>query len=114
RPPPDAGGPEPPVRPIAEQAYKHGGRFVDVNWFDPHVKRARIEHAVDADSLEFVPPWYGNRLLGRAREGGPIIVVNGATEPGLLGDLDPARVGRDRLPAIKESIGVINDRSVNW
>ena len=110
----ELGGHEPLVRAIAEQAYKHGARFVDVNWFDPHVKRARIQHAVDAESLEFVPPWYGNRLLGLAREGGAIIVVSGTTEPGLLDDLDPARVGRDRLPAIKESIGVINDRSVNW
>jgi len=110
----ELGGHEPLVRAIAEQAYKHGARFVDVNWFDPHVKRARIEHAVDPETLEFVPPWYGNRLLGLARERGALIVVNGATEPGLLDDLDPARVGRDRLPAIKESVGVINERSVNW
>ena len=110
----ELGGHEPLVRAIAEEAYRHGARFVDVNWFDPHVKRARIQHAVDEDSLEFVPPWYGNRLLGIARERGALIVVSGATEPGLLDDLDPVRVGRDRLPAIKESVGVINERSVNW
>ena len=48
----ELGGHEPLVRAIAEQAYRHGARFVDVNWFDPHVKRARIQHTVDADSLE--------------------------------------------------------------
>ena len=29
------------VRALAASAYRHGAKFVDVGWFDPHVKRAR-------------------------------------------------------------------------
>ena len=38
------------VRAIAESAYKRGARFVDVHWFDPWVKRARIAQAVAHDA----------------------------------------------------------------
>ena len=39
------------VRAIAEQAYRKGAKFVDVFWFDPYVKRARIEFAPE-DTLD--------------------------------------------------------------
>ncbi len=42
------------VRAIAESAYRRGAKFVDVQWFDPWVKRARIAHARD-ETLDFVP-----------------------------------------------------------
>src|SRR3954467_2119442 len=49
------------TRAVAEAAYKAGARFVDVQWFDPWVKRARIAHARE-ETLEYVPPWYGWRM----------------------------------------------------
>ena len=55
-------GMEPIVRAVAERAYERGARFVDPTYFDPYVKRSRLQHAPD-DSLEFVPEWYGNRML---------------------------------------------------
>jgi hypothetical protein len=36
------------VRAIAESAYRRGAKFVDVQWFDPWVKRTRVEYARDA------------------------------------------------------------------
>src|SRR6185295_1705667 len=48
-------------------AYKHGARFVDVQYFDPYVKRARIAYAAD-DSLEFVPSWFSQRMLALGTE----------------------------------------------
>jgi aminopeptidase len=107
------GGHEPLARAIAAEAYRRGATFVDVNWFDPHVKRARIEHAPD-DSLEFVPEWYGKRALALGDARGAIIAITGPTAPGLLDDLDPERAGRDRLPAIKETLTITNERTVNW
>ncbi len=101
------------VRAVAEQAYRRGARFVDVSWFDPWVKRARIAHAAE-DTLDFVPPWYGERMLAIGRERGASIALSGPVAPGLLDDLDPARAGRDRLPTIKESGEVVNRREVNW
>jgi aminopeptidase len=103
----------PLVRRIAEQAYEKGARFVDVAYFDPHVKRARIAYA-PGDTLEFVPSWYGERWLAFGREKAAYIAVSGPSEPGLLADLDQERAGRDRLPMIKESLQVVNDRTVNW
>jgi aminopeptidase len=108
-----APGKEPLVRAIAEQAYKRGARFVDVSSFDPWVKRARIEHAAD-DTLEFVPEWYGERILALGRARSAVVTLSGPVAPGLLDDLDPVRAGRDRLPSVRESGEVINRRELNW
>ena len=106
-------GKEPLVRAIAASAYQRGAKFVDVQWFDPWVKRARIEHARD-ETLDFVPPWYGERVLALGEHRAARIGLSGPVAPGLLDDLDPVRAGRDRLPAVKESGKVVNDRTTNW
>jgi aminopeptidase len=101
------------VRAIAASAYDRGAKFVDVWYVDPLVKRARIEFA-PADSLEFVPPWYGERVLALGEERGANIVVRGLTVPNALDGLDPTRAGRDQLPRVKETNVIVNQRSVNW
>jgi aminopeptidase len=101
------------TRAIAESAYRRGARFVDVSWFDPWVKRARIAHAPEG-TLEFVPEWYGRRILALGEERAARIGLSGPSAPGLLDDLDPVRSGRDRLPAVKESGKVVNERTTNW
>jgi aminopeptidase len=98
---------------IATAAYARGARFVDVQYFDPHVKRARIAHA-DEDSLDFVPSWYGERVLALGEQRCARIWVSGSTAPGLLDDLDPARAGRDMLPRVKESGKIVSERTTNW
>src|SRR5215217_5818098 len=86
------------VRAVAAEAYKRGALFVDVQYFDPLVKRARIEHA-DPETLDFVPSWYGARIdaLGERRDG-----------------LDPALARRDQLPYVKEVPKVVGERTTNW
>ncbi|HWT23119.1 MAG TPA: aminopeptidase [Solirubrobacteraceae bacterium] len=101
------------VRALAESAYRRGARFVDVSWFDPWVKRARIAYARE-DTLSYVPPWYGRRVLELGEQRAARIALSGPVAPGLLNDLDPVRAGRDRLPAVKEGIQVVNDRTTNW
>jgi aminopeptidase len=101
------------VRALAASAYRHGAKFVDVAWFDPHVKRSRIEHA-KPETLDFVPPWYGERILALGDAHAAYVALSGPTAPGLLADLDPALVGRDRLPMLKERMKVVNDRTTNW
>src|SRR3954449_4249701 len=95
-----APGKERIVRAIAERAYQKGAKFVDLSWFDPWIKRSRIAHAADG-TLEYVPPWDGERILARGREGGSAITLPGPVAPGLLDTLAPVRSGRDRLPAIR-------------
>jgi len=101
------------VREIAAAAYRAGAKFVDVTWFDPWVKRARVQHAPD-DTLDFVPPWYGDRALALGEHNAARIGLSGPVAPGLMSDLDPVRSGRDRLPAVKENMQVVNARQVNW
>ena len=101
------------ARAIAEAAYKRGAKFVDVRYFDSHVKRARLLHAPD-ETLAYVPPWYGETILALGREGSGLIRLTPFVRPGVLNDVDPARSGRDRLPAVKETLQIVNERSVNW
>ena len=101
------------TRAIAASAYRHGARFVDVAWFDPWIKRARISHARE-ETLDFVPDWYGSRILALGDQRAARIGLSGPSAPGLLEDLDPVRSGKDRLPAVKEAGKVVNDRTTNW
>ena len=101
------------TRALATSAYRHGARFVDVEYFDPYVKRARIQHAEDG-TLDFVPPWYGERILELGDLRCARILTTGTVAPGLFDDLDPARAGQDLLPRVKESGKVVGDRTTNW
>src|SRR4051812_34840877 len=103
----------PLVRLVAEAAYERGAKFVDPWYFDPFVKRARLEHA-DPETLDYVPPWYGSRLRELGEGHGVRISITPQVPPGLLDGIDPERAGRDALPAHKENFDVINARTTNW
>ncbi len=106
-------GMEPIVRAVAERAYERGARFVDPTYFDPYVKRSRLQHAPD-DSLEFVPEWYGKRMLQLGDVRAARIVFVPRVSPGILNGVDPKRAGRDQLPDVRERLEIINKRLVNW
>jgi aminopeptidase len=99
------------VRAVAETAYGRGARFVDVNYFDPHVQVARVRHAPE-DALPEIPPWEVERIRQLAADGGASIKITGPTAPGAFDELDPARLGRTSLPSIPEWREVELD--VNW
>ncbi|HEX4344929.1 MAG TPA: aminopeptidase [Solirubrobacteraceae bacterium] len=101
------------TRAVATAAYRAGAKYVDVSLFDLHVKRARILHA-DEDTLDYVPPWLGERILALGEVRAARIGLTGPAAPGLLSDLDPARAGRDQLPFLRESAQVVNARTTNW
>jgi aminopeptidase len=109
----NVGGQEELTRATAAAAYKRGAKFVDVSWFDPYVKRARIEHAAE-DTLAFVPDWYGNRIDRLGEERAARIAWSGPTSPGSLDGLDLARAGKDQLPYLKEIPRVVGERTTNW
>ena len=106
-------GKEPLTRAIAASAYRHGALYVDVSYADPHVRRARIEHGSD-EALETVPSWIGQRILALGEQRCARVALTGPVAPGLLDDLDPARVGSDRSQALREAGQVINERTTNW
>ena len=103
----------PLVRLVAAEAYERGAKFVDPWYFDPFVKRIRLERA-PADTLDFVPSWYGRRLLELGESHGVRISITPQVPPGLLDGIDPGLAGRDGLPGHAESFGVINARTTNW
>lgn len=101
------------ARAVAAAAYGRGARFVDVVYFDPFVKLARLEHAPE-HTLEYVPPWYGARVLALGELAGCRIGFAGASHPGLMDSIDPRRAGRDQLPWIKETGKLVSDNTTNW
>src|SRR5687767_11662315 len=100
------------VRAVARTAYKRGARYVDVFWWDHHVKRQRLEHA-DERTLDFVPPWIEQRLDWLASERAARVTLTG-TSAAVFDGIDPARSGRDLLPYVSAVPRVVNDRSTNW
>jgi aminopeptidase len=106
-------GQEDYARAIAAIAYDRGAKFVDVAYYDPHVKHARVSRVVD-ESLEYIPDWFGQRVLQLGNVRGASILLTGPTAPRLFDDLDPGRLGRDIYPRVKEWNQVIDDATVNW
>jgi aminopeptidase len=106
-------GLEEQARATAEAAYERGAKFVDVAYFDPYLKRVRIESA-DPDTLDFVPQWYGERVLEHAEQNGARINLRGVTAPHVMDGLDKSLLGKDRLPSVKETFKVIDERATNW
>jgi aminopeptidase len=101
------------VRLVAAAAYERGARFVDPWYFDPYVKRIRLERAAP-DTLDWVPPWYGERIRALGDSHGVRISITPQVPPGLLAGIDPTLAGRDALPAHKENFEVINARTTSW
>jgi len=106
-------GQEELARAVAEAAYRRGARFVDVVYYDPLLKRARIAYA-DPATLDYVPPWYVERLMTLAEHGDARIALAGVVEPLALEGLDPVLLGRDQLPRLRELSEVIDERATNW
>ena len=101
------------ARLIAASAYRHGARFVDPNYVDTYVKRARLEHAAE-DTLDYVPPWYGERLLAHGEHHAARISIVPNPSLGILDGIDPKRAAKDALPFLPETFQVINARTTNW
>jgi aminopeptidase len=106
-------GQEDVARSVADAAYRAGAKYVDVFYFDPHVKHSRLLHA-PAETLEYVPPWFGERALHVGDEHGARISFVGSTTEGLFDDVDPKRSGIDLFPYTKESLQITGDRTTNW
>ena len=98
---------------ITRKAYERGARFVDPVVFDGNIKRIRLETARE-ETLEFVPEWWGNRLLAIGENHAARIGIVPVPEPGQLSGVDPARAGKDDMPFVKEGLVLMRERSTNW
>jgi aminopeptidase len=105
-------GQETLARALTVACYDRGAHQVEVSYADPHLQRARLEHAPD-EALGTVIPWVRQRPTALADMQGALISLSGPSAPGLLDDLDPGRIGRDTVQLI-EWVRVIAEKSVNW
>ena len=104
----------PLVRAVTRAAYAAGARFVEASFYDPHVRRAQVEHAPD-DSLSLTPPWLLERERTLAREQAAVVSIHGDPAPRLMAGLPGDRVGRTRMVELAaESMRTVNERLVNW
>jgi aminopeptidase len=106
-------GKETLARAVAVSAYQAGAKFVDLSVFDVHVKHARMQYAAE-DTLDFVPPWYGQRMKSLGELRCAAIALTGPVAPRIMDGIDPARLARDLLPQVRESIEIVNHRTANW
>src|SRR3954469_9914015 len=94
---------------VARTAYEHGAKFVDPFVFDGQIKRIRIESARE-ETLDFVPDWWGQRVLALGENKAARISLAPNPEPGALDGTDPERAGKDDTPFLKESVTLMKDR----
>jgi aminopeptidase len=101
------------VRAVANECYLAGAKFVELNYFDLHLKRARIEFGGD-DSIGYATTWSYEQARAAAAECWAIISLSGGTDPSILAGLDPGRLGRDNSPVNTEWLKAVSERLVNW
>jgi aminopeptidase len=105
-------GQEPLAREIAAAAYDRGAHHVQVDYSDPWVSRARYQRAPE-EALGTVIPWVRDRPRQMAELQAAWIGLSGPPVPGVLDDVDPARIGRD-TPAIVEWAEIIDRGEISW
>ena len=88
----------PLVRAIGKLAYERGARYVETQFRDMHVRRARVQHAPE-DSLDWSPPWSLALVDHLIDTRGATITITGESEPELLADTDQRRAQRTRAQA---------------
>ncbi len=105
----------PLVRALTEGAYARGARYVDVWYWDPYLKAARVSRA-SAETLSAVPAWLHTRYQDLAAEpdGGCFLRITGDPDADVLQGLDPARVAIDRMPFTHSRSKMQTFTEVEW
>ncbi|GGN43765.1 aminopeptidase [Deinococcus daejeonensis] len=80
----------PLARLVVREAYAAGASFVDVRWDDDDVQLARFELAPDG-TFEQISRWRVDAEIETAEAGGAVLAIR-ATNPNLLGGVNPERV----------------------
>ena len=86
----------PLLQEIARQAYEAGAFYVDVQYADPWVRRAKVDSAPE-DGLGWTPPWMVARMERAAQEGSAVIAIAGASHAAIFEGADPARMAAARF-----------------
>jgi aminopeptidase len=104
----------PLVRAIGRIAYERGARYVETQYRDVHLRRARVQHAPD-ESLDWSPPWTLALVDHMVETRGATIQITGESEPELLADVDQRRAQRMRPRlATERLLDAENRRLIQW
>ena len=104
----------PIAREVTREAYRAGARHVIVLYSDLHLRRAAIELG-PVEEIGWSPPYILDWMRRWSDESPALISLTGNPTPDLLGDLDPALVGRaDPRDIRQEMVRLIGGRHVNW
>jgi aminopeptidase len=101
------------ARLLCNEAYRRGAALVDLWYWDPHTKLARLEHA-PTETLSRTPGWLDARYRQLAERRGALVILTGDPEPDLLGGVDPARAGLDRMPGLSSRFEIQTRNEVQW
>jgi len=101
------------ARLLCDEAYRRGAALVDLWYWDPHTKLARLEHA-PTDTLSRTPEWLDDRYRELANRRGALVNLTGDPDPDLLGNVDPARAGLDRMPGLTSRFEVQSRNEIQW
>jgi aminopeptidase len=102
------------VRAVVAEAYRAGARHVDVDYRDPFVRRALVAEGSE-ESLGHTPSWVLARIQEAAETGAAVISVAGGSNADVYESLDPARLGRARMPAFERAwLDAVNEGKVPW
>jgi aminopeptidase len=102
------------ARAIAEEAYRAGARYVDVDYRDPFLRRALVAEGPE-ESLAWSPPWVVSRMQHAADTGAAVIAIAGGSNADVYEGVDAARLARARMPEFERVwLEAVNSRKVSW
>jgi aminopeptidase len=102
------------ARALAAEAYRVGASHVAIDYVDPFVQRAQVEHASD-EMLGWVRPAQVAGVRAWADDRPAIITLTGNPHPALMEGLDPARLARSQPVAVlAEALRLFSSSTVAW
>lgn len=101
------------IRVLVDEGYRLGARYVDVWYWEPHGKRARIRYAPE-ETLSWIPPWLNERYDSMEEQNAALVSVRGDAEPDLLSGLDQRRAALDLMPAVPARVRAQQSSKVPW
>ncbi|MEU7004719.1 aminopeptidase [Nonomuraea sp. NPDC046570] len=101
------------ARATADAAYARGARYVDVHYYDPHVRRARLLGSRRED-LDFAPPWLAGRLRALAEADGALIFLSAPTHPRLAAGVDPVASAIAHGQILPQAMALVQEQAVPW
>lgn len=101
------------ARAVTAAAYQAGARYVEVTYFDPYIRRARLTQG-EGKHLTFRPPWLGHRLQALAEADACLIHLTTPTVPSLSAGVDPQRSVLAHDQILPEAMDLVQRGAIAW